>query len=133
MELISNIGNEDFNNNILPSLVYRALCTNYNLCVRDKRLIPMNEYLVKNYDITIKELLDAINGNIVANNRGNQCVIFINSNVLVKDKQLGGLLRLVDNGNLEIKGVHLFDSSFNYVGNRIDTFYNYYKIGGFNK
>ena len=68
----------------------------------------------------------------MVNKRGSQYIVTIDSNAKINGVAISSLIRLIDYGNLEMKGVHLFDSSFEYVSRRINVFYGLYLMGGFN-
>ena len=132
MQLISSIKNEYFNNKIVPHLIYKTMCSTYNKCVRRRLLEGMDAYLLKEYKLIVEDVLNAIKGNILVTKRGSQCVVTIDSNAKINGVAISSLIRLIDYGNLEMKGVHLFDSSFEYVSRRINVFYGLYLMGGFN-
>lgn len=131
MKLISNIKNEYFNGVILPTLVYKVMCSEYNHFIENKRIVGMNDYLLDEYKITVKDILDEIKGNILVSKSGDKYNVFVDNNIKMGELFVDNLMRLVDNGNMEIKGLHLFDTAFKYVEKRIDIFYNYYMKGGF--
>jgi len=130
MQLVSSIESEEFNYRILPTLLYKTLVTKYNKLVKRKRVGNMNNYLKDNYNITLEDIIKR--SKIVVNDRGNQFVISIEQNETINGIPIETLIRLIDFGNMDIKGLNLFNSTFRYVESRLGTFFRYYMIGGFN-
>lgn len=130
MQLVSSIESEEFNYKILPTLIYKTLITKYNKLVKRKRVGNMNNYLKEHYNLTIEDIIKR--AKTVVNNRGNQFIISIEQNETINGTPIETLIRLIDFGNMNIKGLNLFNAAFRFVENKLKTFFGYYMIGGFN-
>lgn len=83
----------------------------------------MNNYLVDNYNITLKEIFQAILDNILLTKQGDYYKLTINDSVMIKDYTLSQLMRLVDYGNLEIKGLHIFNKVEKYIQSKLQAIF----------
>lgn len=91
----------------------------------------MNSYLEKNLNTNIDNIIDSIQFTIIKS--GKVFKIDVDTHIIEKnsEERLASLIKLVDYGNLEVKGLNIFNSSFKYVqDNMIQIYYSYELKGG---
>lgn len=119
-----DIFDEDFIENVVPEIIIsrvKSLASKPNAQ-------RMNEYLRKYFNLTINEVIDQVQFKI--NKYGNVYSLAID-NVAVEKKtkdKLMSYVHLIDFGNIEVKGLNMFNSSMNYIKDNLKEIYRYYQI-----
>lgn len=128
---IKDIVSEDFVK-LIPSFILRRI---YDLIAKNK-YVAMQEYLEDNYNISIENIVNELmikgfNYNKVKN----LYILRVDENVKESKSQekLSTLIRLVDYGNMEVRGINLIHSSIEYIKNNILNIYRIYQMKGENK
>lgn len=95
-----------------------------------KNLKPINDYLKKNYQITVDDVLDSIK--LSFNKCNNVCSLSIDNNIIEPKSQekVIALVKLIEYGNLDVKGLHVVDSTFRYIQSHLKEIYTTYKMKG---
>lgn len=93
----------------------------------------MNKYLTDNYNIDLHMLFKAVVDNIQITTQGDNYKLTLNEfNIITKNCSLGMLMRLVDYGNTEIRGLHLFDKVEKYIQKRLNAIFTLHTLKGMN-
>ena len=97
---------------------------------KKRNVSQMNEYLKKNFDLTIDEVIEQIRFSF--NHYGNIYSLAINNNIYEEktNEKVISLVKLIDYGNLEVKGLNIINSSMYYVNNNLKGLYRYYQMKG---
>ena len=91
----------------------------------------MNDYLTKNYNIDFNILFNLITNNLHVTTQGDNYKLSVNEEVIVnRNYRLGMLMRLVDYGNSEIKGLHLFNKVEKYIQRRLHAIFTIHSLIG---
>ena len=92
----------------------------------------MNSYLKKQYNLSIAEIIDLLEDNIVVNKVKNLFLLTIDTNAIEQKSKikLETLIRLIDCGNTEIKGINLISDSVNYLKDNVLNIYRIYQMKG---
>lgn len=95
---------------------------------RGYRAKKMNEYLLENYQVTIQDILKQIE--FLVNKRGNQWTVSVDNNIYETKTNLKliSLIKLIDYGNVQVKGIHIVDSSLKYVMKNLKRIYRLYNV-----
>ena len=107
--------------------------------IDDKKLIRWNEYLSSGGAITLvgrksilaKEIIFKGANSIIVRELPNKFIIEINSKVMmpgVKSKKVSTLCRLINYGNMDIKGYPIFSDTFAMVADNINAYIDLYAL-----
>jgi len=97
-------------------------------------LLNMNSYLIENYDVEIKKIFTSLLENLIVTTQGDNYKLTINDLAIVtKNNTLGMFIRLIDYGNTEIRGLHIFDKVEKYIQSRLDAIFTLHTIKGLTK
>lgn len=111
---------------ILPKLIYNHAVeiTSY------KSSSKMNKYLIKHYNRTLEDIVQEICHNLAITTLLDTVFIDVSSTKVLKNTNLPlkSLSNLIDYGNLEVQGIHLFQLTFNFIKSNIKLIYNKYKL-----
>lgn len=111
---------------ILPKLIYNHAVeiTSY------KSSSKMNKYLIKHYNRTLEDIVQEICHNLAITTLLDTVFIDVSSTKVLKNTNLPlkSLSNLIDYGNLEVQGIHLFQLTFNFIKTNIKLIYNKYKL-----
>lgn len=119
-----DILDEEFIHKFVPQVIRsRAL-----LLAKKRNTTQMNEYLKKNFNITIEEVIKQIRFSI--NHYSNIYSLAINNNIYEEktNEKVISLVKLIDYGNLEVKGLNIVNSSMYYINNNLKGLYRYYQM-----
>jgi len=84
----------------------------------------MNKYLKETYGIDLSKLCKLVIENIQITTQANEYKLTINDTLFIDNAgTLGMLMRLVDYGNTEIRGIHLFDKVGKYIQNKLQSIF----------
>ena len=90
----------------------------------------MKEYLLKYYGVVLEEVLKDIHNKFIVNKNGNYSIIEVSPTIKVNDYLYDNIVRLIDYGNVEVKGLHLVDESMKNIQSQLYVIYNLYEKGG---
>lgn len=111
---------------ILPKLIYNHAVeiTSY------KSSSKMNKYLIKHYNRTLEDIVQEICHNLAITTLIDTVFIDVSSTKVLKNTNLPlkSLSNLIDYGNLEVQGIHLFQLTFNFIKTNIKLIYSKYKL-----
>jgi len=121
-----DILDEDFIERLVPEIIITRVRT----LAKDKSAKKMNDYLKKQYNISLEDIINQVK--FSTNKVLNKYTLSINDNIFEKETniRLLSLIKLIDYGNLEIKGINIFNSSMNYIKNNIKSIYKFYQLKG---
>lgn len=120
--IISNKYPEDFVYNYLPEL-FKQLAAKKILLYRKSSI---NSYLEKNYNIKITDLIKYLNY-IKINSYKNMYIIHMDVDEKLQDGTLvRELFHLISYGNREVRGCHIIDNSFDFIGGNLKYIYRLY-------
>lgn len=103
----------------------------FNNKIKKQSLELMNKYLIDNYKIDLKKLFKSIIENILVTTQGDDYKLTVNDHaIIIKNYTLGMLMRLVDYGNTDIKGLHVFDKVEKYIQSRLDAIFTIHTLKG---
>lgn len=102
--------------------------------VKKLQIEHMNDYLTKNYNVDLELLFRLIADNTYIGTQGDNYKLTINDNVIVnKNNTLGMLMRLVDYGNTEIRGLHIFNKVEKFIQERIQAIFTIHTLKNMKK
>ena len=135
MKIVSTYQDERFAREIIPKLIRLKINNNLNKCVQSKKDIKMRGYIGTRYGEEFDQIMKTLTCNenaFIINKNGKQYIVEINPNIIVKSSGLSleFLVRMIDYGNLDVKGLHIVDSAMKYVQLMIDDIYRLYMKGG---
>ena len=115
---------DDFVLNCIPSIIatkIKGVCAS-----KDTRV--MDDYLSKMYGMTTMDVVNEVAQNIDTKWYGTSCQISINSNVydIQKQQRLESLMKLIDVGNTEVKGLGIFREALMYITHYISSIHKIY-------
>lgn len=90
----------------------------------------MITYLKENYNLSLSELLKLIQNNYQVAKYDDLTIISFNNNIkynISNDEEIYflTLLKLINYGNLEIRGTNIFTETANYIRNNLGGIYDY--------
>lgn len=88
----------------------------------------MDDYLTKMYGITTKDVIKDVASHIDTNWYGDLCEIGIDTNAynIKSNQRIESLMKLVDNGNSDVKGLGIFRESLMFIKQYINLMYKSY-------
>ena len=92
----------------------------------------MNDYLKDNYEVDIKTIFKEIINNILITTQDKDYKLTVNGNVFVNNYNLDMLMRLVDYGNAEIRGLHIFNKAEKYIQDKLQALFTLHTLKGLN-
>ena len=120
---LNKISSEEFIEEYIPIIIESKIQSNY---VNNKRR-PIYKYIKDTYKISMSSLIRKVVDSLQFNIYDNYEVISINPNIFIKNDKLISLVKLVDFGNLNIKGTKLFSSSMKWLQDNIEGIYAFYQ------
>lgn len=135
MKIVSTYQDERFAREIIPRLIRLQVKDNLNKCMQSKEDLKIKSYIRTKYDEEFGQIIETLLHNkdaFIINKNGKQYIIEINPNIVVKTNGLSleSLIRMIDYGNLDVKGLHIVDSAMKYVQLMINDVYRLYMKGG---
>lgn len=98
--------------------------------VSKQRKLMMSEYLKKEHLPDILSILDCLKENMFITVKGNEYIIIgVNDNKQVQNQPLKPLLKLIEYGNMDIKGLDFINDSFQEAKRNADKLFILYKAG----
>ena len=114
---------------IIPQFIIRRVLEQ----ISKNNYVAMQEYLKENYKVSIEDVVRelALKGFSYSKVK-DLYIVRLNDNIKEEKSQekLSTLIRLIDYGNLEIKGVHLINNSIEYIKDNILNIYRIYQMKG---
>ena len=125
---IKDFGDINFIKIAFPKIIINQLIYN----IKDKKCIKMENYLNLNYSISLLDVVECLKNNLIVNKINNIYVIEINEMTLEKNSKvkLSSLIKLIDYGNIEVKGINLFNKVAKNLIRNIMEVYKLYMIKG---
>lgn len=119
---------EQFASVFIPRLVNKYVNNLYLKEITKK----MDSYLNLNYGVSLNEILHSFLANMSVYKSGGIFILEANKNEYMPNTSIKYemFIRLIDNGNLEVKGLHLVDTTYNYFKNHMYFLYEMYAKGG---
>ncbi len=97
-------------------------------------LLNMNSYLVENYNVEIRKIFTSVIENLIVTTQGDNYKLTLNEFAIVtKNYTLGMFIRLIDYGNTEIRGLHIFDKVEKYIQSRLNAIFTLHTLKGLTK
>lgn len=115
---------DNFVENCIPKVIANRI---KGVCA-SKDTSAMDEYLKKMYGITTMHVINEVAHNIDTNWYGNNCQIGINTNAYdaKSNQRLESLIKLIDSGNTDVKGLGIFREALMFVSYYINAIHNTY-------
>lgn len=131
MKIVSYIQDNTFNYKVIPWLLKVKIKGNYSKLYKLKQLNKLISYLESNFKLNLNEILNFLLNNLHIYTVGRKTQITINNELKIKDINLDMLIRLIDYGNIEVKGIFLIKKCFEEIQSELRTLYKIYLKGGF--
>lgn len=80
-----------------------------------------DKYLIKTYNISLNELITSFYNNIKVIKDHEDYILFLDSNINIKNVKLITLVDLLNYGNQDIKGLNFFNNIFSFIQKNIDS------------
>lgn len=124
--VLDGVLSEEFINNF----VVKALKLKIASSLSKKDLTSMNEYLKNMFQTDVDSIIKQIDFSI--NKYNNTWTVSINNNIEEEKSQekLISMLKLIEYGNLKVKGLNVINNSFKFVKNHIVELYKLYLMKG---
>ena len=125
---LKDIVNENFIR-IIPQFIIRRVVD----LISTNKYVAMQEYLKEHYKLSLEEIIEQLATRGFSYNKVKDLyIIRINDNIEeTKSKEkLSTLIRLVDYGNLEVRGIHLINSSIEYIKSNLLNIYRMFQLKG---
>ena len=122
--LLKDIVNDNFIR-LIPKIIINKVVS----LIVDNKYSAMQEYLKENYDITLEDIITQLATKGFSYSKVKDLyIIRINDNIKEEKSQekLSTLVRLIDYGNREVRGINLINSSLEYIKNNLLNIYRYY-------
>lgn len=115
---------DNFVTNCIPQVIANRM---FEVCV-NKDTSRMDEYLKKMYGITTLDVIKKASQNIDTNWYGQNCQIGIDVNVYESKsgQRLESLMKLIDTGNTDVKGLGIFRESLMFIKKYINSIHKMY-------
>lgn len=131
MKIITRIQDDAFNKNVVPSIVkIKSMVRLKELYKYTKGKLPMKKFLWNNYHLVLDDVVKVIDRYFIAHNCGGIITIEIDPLEKINGFNLLSIVQLIDNGNMNVKGIHLVDLSMKYLQSQINLIYKVYMKGG---
>lgn len=118
--------------NLDTEFIYKFIPKMYNIYLHNNLIKSnkINNYLLHNYNISIEYLIQEVANNLLITKINNSYVIEINKNIVDIKTNLNLLIlvKLVDFGNSDIKGINLFFKTLKQLKENFIYLYQIYKI-----
>lgn len=116
---------DEFALKCIPSIITNRMLSN---CSK-KNTKAMDNYLNKMYGMSTNEIIEKVGNHIKASWVGNVCKINIDTNILEEKSGLTikSLMKLIDYGNMDVKGLNIFKESLMFIQEYINSIYRLYR------
>lgn len=119
-----NIADKYFLEWYLPAIMYKKALQLAN----DVRAKRMDEYLKETLKISLRDVINQVATSFEVNYEDNKTVLKLNNSILEKKSQekLSALVRLINDGNTEVKGTKILDNLKKYIHDNVQVIYSSY-------
>ncbi len=126
---INGVFEKDFIINFLPKVINGRI----KRTLRKKNLKPMNREFKLLYGINVNDVLNSLQYSL--SKSGDVYTLNINNNILEKKSgaKISTLVKLLDYGNLDVKGLDIVNSSFKYIEMNFEPLYRIYTLKKLNE
>lgn len=129
-KIILNNTNNSFTNYLINNYIKNITKSSlYNL--DNKKYY--DKYLIKTYNISLNELITSFYNNIKVVRDDENYILFLDSNIHIKNVKLITLVDLLNYGNQDIKGLNFFNNIFSFIQKNIDSLILLYDLKEGNK
>lgn len=129
MKVFIEIKDESFVHNEFIRYLHMEIVQNYNKIKYSFPCRKMDDYLKSHYATDVENIVYNFPLFIKIYKFGQGYILTIDEALKNGDVLYSTLISLIDNGNMQIKGLHLFDTSLIYVYNRRKRIYHLYVKG----
>lgn len=121
---------EHLSKEFIENFVIKALMLKIEASVIDANTIKMDKFLEDTYGINVQTIIDSIK--IKASKVNSHWSVSIDNNIIEPKSQekVISLVKLIEYGNLEIRGLHIIDASFRYIKKHLYALYKLYVMKG---
>jgi len=122
--------NRLFSESFVDNYVMRALKEKIKNNVHSKNTTALNEFLETTYGINIDKVLNSIE--FSKSLYDTVWVVSINDNTIEEKSQekVISLVKLIEYGNLKVKGLNVINDAFKYIKSHLDVLYKFYQMKG---
>lgn len=118
----------DFLTNYIPEKLFKYVVLNLN----EEKVLSLDEYLQTHLKInsSSRDIIEYGLDNLFISDTGTEFIVMIDSTLSVPDstENLLSTIKLIDMGNLEVKGINLVSQAFSYVVMQIHNFVKMYRL-----
>ena len=118
--------------NLIPKFIMKRV---FDLMAKNK-YPAMQDYLKDNYELSIEDIVtQLLTKGFSYSNVKNLAIVRIDDNIKEDKSQekLSMFVRLIDYGNLDVRGINLIHSSIEYIKDNILNIYRIYQMKGGDK
>ena len=121
---------ERLSEEFVENFVIRALMLKIEASLIDANTTKMDKFLEETYGINVQTIIDNIK--IKASKVNDHWSVSIDNNIIEPKSQekVISLVKLIEYGNLEIRGLHIIDASFRYIKKHLYALYKLYVMKG---
>lgn len=132
MEMTLNLSRDfdwsDFLTNFIPEKLFNYVVLNLN----EEKVSSLDEYLIESLKInnSSRDIIEYGLNNLFISDNGTEYIVRVDNNLLVPDtnQNLLTVIKLIEYGNLEVKGINLISQAFSYVVMQIQNFVDVYLL-----
>lgn len=118
----------DFLTNFIPEKLLNYVVLNLN----EEKVSSLDEYLIESLKInnSSRDVIEYGLNNLFISDNGTEYIVRVDNNLLVPDtnQNLLTVIKLIEYGNLEVKGINLISQAFSYVVMQIQNFVDVYML-----
>jgi len=132
MEMTLNLSRDfdwsDFLTNFIPEKLFNYVVLNLN----EEKVSSLDEYLIESLKInnSSRDIIEYGLNNLFISDNGTEYIVRVDNNLFVPDtnQNLLTVIKLIEYGNLEVKGINLISQAFSYVVMQIQNFVDVYML-----
>lgn len=132
MEMTLNLSRDfdwsDFLTNFIPEKLLNYVVLNLN----EEKVSSLDEYLIESLKInnSSRDVIEYGLNNLFISDNGTEYIVRVDNNLLVPDtnQNLLIVIKLIEYGNLEVKGINLISQAFSYVVMQLQNFVDVYML-----
>ena len=119
---------ESFSKEFITSKLTNFIKNRALAAIDSKAYIEINKYLRINYSKSLNEIVKIWAYNLECSRVGDYWKLELSSTAKIKDTPLNNIVRLIDDGNRQVKGLNFFNKQLDYINKNKYIIYRYYKI-----
>lgn len=119
---------ESFSKEFITSKLTNFIKNRALAAIDPKAYFEIDEYLKTNYSKSLNEIVKIWAYNLKCSKVGGYWKLELSSTIKIKDIPLNAVIRLIDNGNRQIRGLNFFNKQLDYINKNKYIIYRYYKI-----